>query len=106
MRVRSSLRRAFPYLVILSFLYWLNYYFTSPIASTKSLIDLAQPIQLNCTITPVIPSSHDSITCTVDDLAPLSCLKSDQEVYFPFSFLKKHLDVSGKIKGSFILPFL
>ncbi|KAF8358258.1 hse-5, partial [Pristionchus pacificus] len=98
MRVRSSLRRAFPYLVILSFLYWLNYYFTSPIASTKSLIDLAQPIQLNCTITPVIPSSHDSITCTVDDLAPLSCLKSDQEVYFPFSFLKKHLDVSGKIK--------
>ncbi|GMS88597.1 hypothetical protein PENTCL1PPCAC_10772 [Pristionchus entomophagus] len=102
MRPSTFLHRVLPWLVILSFLYWLNYYFTLPSPPqyplpAQSLIDLAKPVPHNCTNTSVIPS-HDSITCTVDDVASLSCLKSDQEVYFPFSFLKKHLDVSGKVK--------
>ncbi|GMR41718.1 hypothetical protein PMAYCL1PPCAC_11913, partial [Pristionchus mayeri] len=97
MRLRSTFRRALPYLFILSFLYWLNYYFTSNVAPPPSFHDTSIPISLNCTNSSVAPP-HNSITCKVDDIASLFCLKSDLEVYFPFSFLKKHLDVSGKMK--------
>ncbi|GMT18817.1 hypothetical protein PFISCL1PPCAC_10114, partial [Pristionchus fissidentatus] len=100
MRIRTTIRRALPYLLALAFLYCLNRSLISNEDSQlQSHVALSKHFPINCTNSiPNDLSLTNSIKCTVDDLATLSCLKSDRDVYFPFSFLKKHLDVSGKAK--------
>ena len=43
-------------------------------------------------------SGYHPIDCVINDEYPISCLKGDKdEVYVPFSFLKKYFEINGKL---------
>ena len=44
------------------------------------------------------PGVHQ-IDCVINDEYPISCLKGEkEEVYVPFSFLKKYFEITGKLR--------
>lgn len=46
------------------------------------------------------PGVHQ-IDCVINDEYPISCLKGEkEEVYVPFSFLKKYFEISGKLTSN------
>lgn len=46
-------------------------------------------------------SDTHPIDCIINDEYPISCLKGEnEEVYVPFSFLKKYFEINGKITSN------
>lgn len=100
--IRSrSIKNAFFLISLLGGLFLLNVFFTgepsSPAGIAPSSLSTCSPARKGPNIS--------ELSCTADGGRPMKCYKSEDEVYFPFSFLKKQFGIAGKLSKGIIVFF-
>ncbi|CAB3402916.1 unnamed protein product [Caenorhabditis bovis] len=91
---RRSVRHKLLLILACVILFAINKYYTQPVEQESAEI-VVEETKNECE-TPEIPDIQ-TIKCSADNGKPMSCWKNDEDVFLPFSYIRKRFDMSGKL---------